>query len=631
LPLHRQVNNPAGEVATLNNMGLIEQSKGALQAALQHFNQALPIVRQLGDRVSEAKALSNIGTVYTALGQPQIALDVFNQALPIFRQVGDRLGEATTLSSRAATYQTMNQLTPAITDWEQALKITLAVRQGLTRDNRQHFLQTSTGRISSLISLLIDQNQPDRAYEWANLATTADLADYSRLVNARVANSSAQQAIDQWNQHNQQLQQLRQRLQEPGLFSEPLSQQVRELERQVYQEAEAIARRFPEVAELFETTPTDIAQLQASIPAGTTVIQPVLLTPARNMPASVALFVLSKDTLSVVKQPIDPAEFETLLINTYQQLTNRWDDTYPDNLAKLHDLLIRPISAQLQATNPKQLSIIAIGKLRYLPFEALYDSKTDQYLIQKYPISYLTRLSPHTLQTAKPQTSNAQPPTIFALGNPVPTAPYQLPGSEAEVNRIAQIFPGSEVFIGQQATLDTFKLQSPRFSLIHLATHGCFRAQGCCLSRAEVCQKSTHIDLPPNTILFANQQTLNIADAALLGWQNTDLITLSACQTALETNSNGEEIAGLAYLFERAGAKATIASLWSAADETTQALMVQFYQNLKQGMGKAEALRRAKLSQIDSHPFFWAPFVLIGDPWATYLNFPWQTPDQPSA
>lgn len=350
LPLHRQVNNPAGEAATLNNLGLAEQSKGELQAALEHFNQALPIVRQLGDRVSEAKALSNIGTVYTALGQPQIALDVFNQALPIFRQVGDRLGEATTLSSRAATYQTMNQLTPAITDWEQALKITLAVRQGLTRDNRQHFLQTSTGRISSLISLLIDQNQPDRAYEWANLATTADLADYSRLVNARVANSSAQQAIDQWNQHNQQLQQLRQRLQEPGLFSEPLSQQVRELERQVYQEAEAIARRFPEVAELFETTPTDIAQLQASIPAGTTVIQPVLLTPARNMPASVALFVLSKDTLSVVKQPIDPAEFETLLINTYQQLTNRWDDTYPDNLAKLHDLLIRPISAQLQAT-----------------------------------------------------------------------------------------------------------------------------------------------------------------------------------------------------------------------------------------------------------------------------------------
>jgi len=56
-----------------------------------------------------------------------------------------------------------------------------------------------------------------------------------------------------------------------------------------------------------------------------------------------------------------------------------------------------------------------------------------------------------------------------------------------------------------------------------------------------------------------------------------------------------------------------IASLWSAEDKTTQEIMVQFYKNIKQGMSKSEALRQAKLSQIDSHPFFWSPFVLIGD------------------
>lgn len=65
--------------------------------------------------------------------------------------------------------------------------------------------------------------------------------------------------------------------------------------------------------------------------------------------------------------------------------------------------------------------------------------------------------------------------------------------------------------------------------------------------------------------------------------------------------------------FKRAGAKAVIASLWSANDKTTEAIMVQFYQSLKKGMSKDEALRQAKLSQINSHPFFWSPFVLIGD------------------
>jgi len=95
--------------------------------------------------------------------------------------------------------------------------------------------------------------------------------------------------------------------------------------------------------------------------------------------------------------------------------------------------------------------------------------------------------------------------------------------------------------------------------------------------------------------------------------QNTELLTLSACQTALQANSNGEEIAGLAYIFERAGAKAVMASLWNAEDNTTKEIMIQFYQNIKNGMSKGEALQKAKISQIGRHPFYWSPFILIGD------------------
>jgi CHAT domain-containing protein len=115
-----------------------------------------------------------------------------------------------------------------------------------------------------------------------------------------------------------------------------------------------------------------------------------------------------------------------------------------------------------------------------------------------------------------------------------------------------------------------------------------------------------------NTLLFADSE-FNIADAAALGLQNTRLLTLSACQTALEANSNGEEISGVAYIFERAGAKAVMASLWSVEDTATKDLMVEFYQNINKGMSKNEALRQAKLSQIQRHPFYWSPFILIGD------------------
>jgi CHAT domain-containing protein len=324
----------------------------------------------------------------------------------------------------------------------------------------------------------------------------------------------------------------------------------------------------------------------------------VLLTKVSNVPNTIAFFILTRDKLTVIKTPIKPADFDVLLTTTSKQLNNRFDDQYLNSLAKLYDLLIRPIETQIKATKPKQLSVIATGKLRYLPFEALYDQKTDQYLIQKYSINYLTRLSTRSL-AAKASSTAAK--RILALGNPKPNPPLALPGAEAEVKSITQILPGSEALIRQQATLKAFKNQSLQFSLLHLATHGCFQKGGC-----------PKLGLEENTILFADQR-FKIADAALLGLQNTNLITLSACQTALQTNSNGEEIAGLAYLFERAGARATIASLWTAEDKTTQAIMVQFYENLKQGMSKGEALQKAKLNQIDSNPFFWAPFVLIGD------------------
>jgi len=233
--------------------------------------------------------------------------------------------------------------------------------------------------------------------------------------------------------------------------------------------------------------------------------------------------------------------------------------------------------------------------LRYIPFETLWDTKNRQFLIQKYPVNYLTRLSTRSIPNSTLQGG------VLALGNPVPRDPQNLAGTEEEVRNIAQLFPGSSAYIGNEATLDQFKTQAPRFPFLHLATHGCFQQGGC--------QK---LGMEENTLLFADSP-FNIRDAALLGLQNTRLLTLSACQTAMQANSNGEEISGVAYIFERAGAQAVMASLWSVDDDATKDLMVEFYQNINKGMSKNEALQQAKLSQIQRHPFYWSPFILIGD------------------
>ena len=310
----------------MNNIGVVYHIIRQPQEALKYYNQALPITREVQYRSGEANTLNNIGAVYNSISQPQEALKYYNQALPITREVGDRAAEAGSLSNLGILYRDTKKPTQAIDNWEKSVQITLEMRSGLQRENRQNFLEGESGLVVALTSLLIDQNQADRAFEWINIATTADLADYTRLINAKVKNPEAQQLIDQWNQRSQQIQFLYRQLQEKP--SDQLSQQINQLQEENNKLAEEIRRQFPEVAELFETTPKDIAQLKASIAPDTVVIQPVLLTNVKNVPNTIALFVLTKDSLSVKKIPINPEEFDKLLTQYREQLQNTGDTNF---------------------------------------------------------------------------------------------------------------------------------------------------------------------------------------------------------------------------------------------------------------------------------------------------------------
>jgi CHAT domain-containing protein len=172
-----------------------------------------------------------------------------------------------------------------------------------------------------------------------------------------------------------------------------------------------------------------------------------------------------------------------------------------------------------------------------------------------------------------------------------------------EIARIADYLP-TRVLLDRQFTrprLDT-QLRSRSFDILHLATHAQFS------SRAD------------ETYLLAWDERVNVRDLDdLLQVRqlnpSLDLLVLSACQTAL-----GDEraILGMAGVAVRSGALSTVATLWSVRDRSTLELMDEFYRQLSQNPRptKAEALRQAQLHLLhDStyqHPFFWAPFVLIG-------------------
>ncbi|MDT9277559.1 MAG: CHAT domain-containing protein, partial [Limnospira sp. PMC 737.11] len=519
------------------------------------------------------------------------------QALPIRREVSDRAGEAGTLSNMGLVYRAIGKPQTAIENLEKSVQITLERRAGLQQENRQSFIYQNQPTSIALVDLLIDQNQADQAFKWYNLATTFDLADYTRLIEAKVSNPEAQKMIDQWNQNHQRLQFLYSQVDDN--WTPELSQQINQLQAENSQIAENISRQYPEVSELFETTPQDIETLQANIAPGTLVIQPVLLTNITNIEDKIGIFVVSRDQATLVRTiPINPREFDAILTEYRAQLENHNREDYDRNQELLYDYLIRPVEADIAAYSPDQIAIIATGKLRYIPFETLYDNQSEQYLIEKYPIHYLTRISATRNIPNNPRTSTQ----VLAFGNPTPTS-QELPGAEQEARQVTEILSG-EYWLREQATRDRFYNDSARFNVLHLATHGCFQKQGC-----------PRLNLEANNILFANNEKFNIADAALLGLNQTNLVVLSACQTAMEAESDGREFAAVAYLFERAGADAVIATLWNAEDNKTLLIMTQFYENVNQGMTKVEALRQAKLAfaQEAVHPFYWSHLILIGD------------------
>lgn len=594
--------DPINAAYALQGIGSTHVQAKEYETALSYYSQALDIAESesVCDDILESSILSSIGSIYFEIGELQSSLSYLLNAQELFEtKVGIPWFRIDTLTYLGLTYRDTNQSSKAIESLEEAMGFILQLRGGLLKSDRDIFLK-SKETSTILVDSLIRQNRFEEAYEWVNRSTTADLIDYTRLLNARVADSEAQQLIEDWNQKNQQLQFLKQQLHE--YFSEELSRQIRELEIEVNRDAEFIAAQFPQIAELFETTPADINALRASIPEGTLIVQPVPLTNINNVPDTIAFFLLSKDQPIIVKQvPINPQELEILVTQYRQQLQNWRDSGYSSSQENLYDLLIRPVEAEITDISPNQLSFVLAGRLRYIPLETLYDKQAEKYLIEKYPINYLTRLSTRSLSLAPSQNETALRSGVLAIGNPVPFPPQNLSGAEEEASIIAESIPGSELLLREDATLDAFRIQAPRFSFLHLATHGCFDPKGC-----------PQLKMQPNTLLFSDNQ-YHITDAALLGLSNTELIILSACQTAQEANADGEEISGLAYLFERAGARAVIASLWNTPDEKTSNIMVQFYQNLKNGMTKTEALRQAKLRYVDEHPFFWAPLVLIGD------------------
>ena len=276
---------------------------------------------------------------------------------------------------------------------------------------------------------------------------------------------------------------------------------------------------------------------------------------------------------------------------------------------EIYSWLIADAEPLFQQNNIKTLVFVLDGPLRSIPMALLYDGQ--QYLIEKdYNIALTAGL-----QLTNPQPLKRQPIKVLAAGTTKAAIGFPpIPKVEEELNLIGDLFPDSQVLLNEEFTPTSLRelLEAEDYPIVHLATHGQF---GSTSDQTFILSGSpSEDDLKINVKQFDN--LLRVGNRR--GFQPIELLVLSACETAQGDN---QAILGLAGVAVRAGAQSTIATLWGANDEATAELMGYFYQNLNQNqeISKAEALRDAQLTLLQdpdsqySHPYYWAPFVLIGN------------------
>jgi len=255
-----------------------------------------------------------------------------------------------------------------------------------------------------------------------------------------------------------------------------------------------------------------------------------------------------------------------------------------EHLRQFYRHLIAPIAAGL---NCRHVIVAPHEFLHYLPFHALLDG--DECFGDRFTISYSPSASVYYLCCQKDATTATG---SLVLGVPDPSIPH----IQDEIDAVASVLPDPEVYIGREATLDVLREKGACSRFVHIATHGCFRQ-----------------DNPMFSSITLGTSDLSLFDLYQLSLPS-ELVTLSGCGTGLNVVVGGDELLGLKRGLLYAGAQGVLLTLWDVNDQSTAEFMKLFYERFKKDSNKAAAMQYA-MQQIRKkycHPFYWAPFVLVG-------------------
>jgi CHAT domain-containing protein/tetratricopeptide (TPR) repeat protein len=574
--------------AAFNALGRVAQAKGDLPAAAAHFERALAIRSTVAPGSNaEAESLHALARLAVARGRPDEALLFHLRAIDALEMQRSRVGGSDEAQSNfVAAYAAYYHQT-----------IDLLLAEGRAPE-AFHVLERLRAR--SFLSLLAEKDlafskdlpaELDRERRRANV-------EYDRALAALADGDGADQEG---------------------------KREALVAARQMQAETRArIRAASPRLATLVHPEPLDLEAVRAALDPGTLLLS----------------YAIGDDASHLFAVGPGPADFRVLTLDTdrrrlrdavgsfralLQQDSRLRRGALQAASRELADLLLSPVAPAIARAD--RVVVVPDGPLHLIPFGALADPLAPgaRYLVEVLPLHVAASATVFAEIKKGRRTPGAA--RLIAFGDPdyggtgrpagvVANAVERglllaaLPSARREVRGIERLFPGARVYVGASATEDEAKSTLGQGSLIHFACHG--------LAREDAPLDSALALAIPAELLPGRDNGL------LQAWEifeqlriDAELVTLSACGTALGKEMSGEGILGLTRAFQYAGARSVLASLWAVNDASTAELMRRFYSHLKQGRTKDAALRAAQIEMLrrpaSSHPYRWAAFELVGD------------------
>ena len=659
LKISEEISNKSGQVTCYINLGSEYGRRGNYKKSIECSKKALDICRETSIKPKEAHCYLNIGISYVGLGEFKKAFEYHRKALVIYKEIGDKEGAAYSYENLAITYTNIAKFKEALDNHKEALEIckeigTLTLEKKINQnlaalyyfydlpvfaydyykiaielseklrerifeeENKISFSESNSDAYNHMISLCFRLEKNNESFDYLEKNKSRTLLDLLSTTNIQPHVETTLELKSLLSQEEFCLTKLRS-FQTQDLTQKKTNREPGELDE--------IVEELDNVYNKIETFDPNYVFIRRGKPLSAENIINLISTQNRNL--VLLEYFLTKDELYIFIFPSRDKQLYIEKISISQDKINRyisedywrsvvkyrWFKDIGESWLGLSNYLIDPISKYLAKGD--LIYFIPHGLLHYLPMHAL--ELNGEPLIKHHPVTYSPSAS--LIRFCQNKGSGELKSCVsfgVAIGKEEEAEFEEKIKNmnkedkkeiEEKIKKVKEIFEGEsknvggffngKTYLGYDATKKQAIKTCIDEDILHFSCHGYFDDNDPLSSGVKLY----------DGVLTARE----IFDMRL----NTELVTLSACQTGINKRRPGDELIGLTRAFLYAGAPSIIVSLWSVDAPSTQELMIEFYKSLKNGFDKATALQQSQKKIMGkekySHPYYWAPFMLVGD------------------